>query len=187
MSSITSSSTPSSTKSIGSQLYDDSASLGRFYTTMGVVIAIIICIGLVIFGIVLIVRKNKYTKIVKGTIKTAKCTMNAVPANNNNNNNNNRYSCTLKIDYYVNNKKYTNIFYLNSSRSYLVGSKINVHYIPENPTESVLTIQSPRLIGFVLIGIGILAVVGALISYYIAHRWKFAASATAVTDIIRNV
>ena len=58
---------------VGLQIYQGSASVGRFLTLVFLIVTIIIAIIFIIYGVMTILQKNRHTEKVQGTIVSASC------------------------------------------------------------------------------------------------------------------
>ena len=157
-------------------IYDGAAEYGRFMATIGLIFGCIIAAIMIVGGVALLFKKNKYTKITSGDITTSQC-----------NNVNNSISCSVSAQYIVgdeSSQKYTVDNTMNGKHYYNVGDKINIYYDPNNPgLSSTNKPISFVLIGSILIGIALLIIAGVSLNYYIVNRSKFAAAATGVGDV----
>lgn len=159
---------------IASNVYDGAAEFGRFMALIGLIIGCLIGVVMLIGGIALFFKKNKYTKIVSGKVTKAQC-----------NNINNSISCTITAEYTVNNKSYTIENIMNGKRYYSPGDTIEIYYDPTDPgLSSTNKPFSFAIIGGILIGIALLIIGGVALNYYIATRFKFAAAANGVGNIV---
>lgn len=174
-------------KGIAEDLYSDSASFGQFMAKVSLIICSIIFIILLIVGIKLLFKKNIYTESVTAIIKTADCSTY-------NNNGSIKTRCNLLIEYKnpsiskegIVNSEDTLIKSIisDTNKLYNKGESVIVYYDPKNPHTVVLTKNNWRLIGIILISIGVFILLISLINYYIVHRFKFAAAASGVNTVI---
>lgn len=160
---------------LANNIYDGAAEYGRFMAIIGLIIGCLIATIMIVGGVVLLFKKNKYTQIISGDITKSQC-----------NNINNSISCSLSAQYIVgdeSNQKYTIDNTMNGKTYYNVGDKINIYYDPNNPgLSSTNKPISFVLIGSILIIIALLIICGVSLNYYIVNRYKFAAAATGVGD-----
>lgn len=160
-----------------SEIYDDAADLGRIYTTIGLVIAIVIGLILLAVSLYLIFGKNVHTDMAMAKIKTIVCGTPTVI------NNNTTRECSTSLSFNYKEKEYTvdDFSYTYSGNvepNSLVGTSIKVFIDPNNPTDiSTISKSTDRSMGFILLGISILLVGGAVLHWWLARRSKFLAAA----------
>lgn len=179
----------SSKPSLGENIYEGAASYGRFMSTLGLILSIIIGIVLIYFGVKFELSPNVYTESTMAQITKAQCNQSIDKDNNVN------YTCTLNITYTTKATPTTPAQTLNrmisvTSRTiYQTGGVIQVQYNPDNPQDVRSSSLSKHQTGWILIGIAIFIIIGAIIWYYIAHRYKFAAAAggfDSALDLFRS-
>ena len=95
---------------------------GKFRTYSGVVVAVIVGLCFIIFGIFLVTRKDTKTATVNGSITSQSCTTDKPPV------------CSGVITYTVNSKTYTINGTWGTGRS--VGQSEIVRYDPANPADA---------------------------------------------------
>lgn len=76
----------------------------------------------------------------------------------------------------MNGTDYFNNFNTNSI-NYTNDTKITVYYDPNNPNNSSLTKDDYHTVGYILLGVGILILVGSWITLWVVLHYKFAAAA----------
>jgi hypothetical protein len=152
---------------IGEELYTGAAEFGKISAIISLVFLSIVCIGLIIGGIYLARQTDKLTSKVTGTVLNANC----LPVANN------QYSCSFQVKYTVNGKEYQRYFKRTSNEPVQVNDNIDIYYDPENPDNSRADYISKKLIGKILIGIGIFVLIGTIISTILTFKFKFFAAA----------
>lgn len=159
------------------QVYDDAAELGRIYTTIGLVIAIVLGLILLSVGLYLIFGKNVHTDMVMAQIKTISCGGTTVINNNTTRNCSTTLSFNYKDkDYSVSDFSYT--YGGNSDPNSLIGTSIKVFVDPNNPIDvSTISKSTDRTMGFIVLGFSLLLVGGAILHWWLARKSKFMAAA----------
>jgi hypothetical protein len=159
---------------IGDDLYDGAATFGRFMATVWLVIGTII--GLVLLGIslYLLLTPPKYSEHTTAKVIEAKC--DRVPTGDSRGMVN---DCLLKIEYTVDDKHIVKDYNSKSSTYYSVGSELKIRYNPDNP-EDFTTAISRKVVGWILLAIGLVIMVISWVSWWIVTSFKFAAAATGV-------
>lgn len=160
-----------------SEIYEDAADLGRIYTTIGLVIAIVLGIILLVVSLYLIFGKNVHTDMVMANIKTIVCGTPTLV------NNNNTRDCSTSLsfnykgkDYRVDDFSYT--YSGNADPSTLVGTSIKVFVDPNNPVDvSTVSKSTDKTMGLILLGLSVFLVGGAVLHWWLARRSKFLAAA----------
>lgn len=167
---------------VGSQVYNDSAAAGQIFSTFGLIMAVIIGIAMIIGGIVLILRKSKYTS---QTIATVLSTSTCIPIYNNNNNT--QYQCTLDFTYTVNSQPY-------NVKGYIITSSVNytsvsnyrfqIYYDPSNPTNFSITSDNMKVLGIILLIIALIMIGIAFFWFWASRKNKFIASGVGASGVL---
>jgi len=161
---------------IANNVYDGAAAFGRFMALISLIISCIVGTIMIVIGIVLLFKKNKYTDVATGKITMASC--NTV---------NNTTSCSISADYNVDNKTYKITAPVNG-KYYNLDDNIDIYYDPNEPGASrVGKPFSFMWIGIIMIVIALFIIGGAALYYYIVTQFKFVAAATGVGDVINIV
>lgn len=157
---------------VGDDIYDSTASFGRFWALVGAIIASLIGLGLFIGGIYILVKKPDSDKVgVKGTIvkvngnDSGQCAVSDVVI------------CGLTVQYEYEGKSYTKNFNYSGKVAYYVGLDIDV-YIPKGkPLDASLELPIQNWMGTLMIVISLFLVGGAWFWYWAARKWKAVAAA----------
>jgi hypothetical protein len=83
----------------------------------------------------------------------------------------------------VNGKKYSQKDY-KIQGTYVIGNKLNTVYDLNNPENHKVDYYSFKIVGWIVVAIGISIIVGAWIWFIIARTFKVAAAATGVGTIV---
>lgn len=158
---------------VGSQLYEGTSSLGRFWTGFGLIVAIILSVIGVVTGTYLILHNQKDLVDTTGIVTTANCT----PIYTKNGTN---FSCVLGVKYIVNGKDYTGTITTTSQTPYFVGSTVTITYHTENPSDVRFHIIRNRTIGFIILGVCGVILLISWFNYWLARKFKFYAAAEGV-------
>jgi hypothetical protein len=132
----------------------------------------LIGIGLLIYGIVLVI-KDGHDKKVEGTVLSSKCTKNR----------SSKYSCNISYSYEFDDVKYTDESKTNISLSKepLVGEKIDVYIDSKNPSSSSLT--HDKKFGYILIISGCVLILIASLHFYLVNRFTTYAQITGFAGL----
>lgn len=161
---------------VANNVYDGAATFGRFMALISLIITCIIGTILIVIGVVLLFKKNKYTAVATGKITMAQC-----------NTANNVTSCSISADYTANDKTYKITSPVNG-KYYNLDDNIDIYYDPNEPGASLARKPfSFMWIGIIMIIVALLMIGGAALYYYIVTRFKFAAAANGVGNIINIV
>jgi len=181
---------------LADDIYDQSAAFGRFMALIGLIIGSLIGGGMIIGGVYLLATDSKYdadttATIHKvqcgGNISESSCTNSGSGRHNNTSSTSNCQTknvkdCNMTIGYSVNNKEYKSNVQERVDATVFPeeGSTRKVYYNSKDPTQVSQGRFPRKVVGWILLGIGILVVAGAAISFYITRRFKFAAAASGV-------
>ena len=158
---------------IANNVYDGAATFGRIMALISLIMSCIIGTIMIVIGIILLFKKNKYSAVTSGKITMAQC-----------NTANNITSCSISADYIANDKTYKITAPVND-KYYNLDDNINIYYDPNEPAASLARKPfSFMWIGIILIVIAFFIIGGAALYYYIVTRFKFVAAATGVGNII---
>jgi hypothetical protein len=159
----------------GSSVYEETASVGRFVGLASLVIGLVLSTILIIVGVYLLVRKQKYSASVTARVLSAQC-VSVVQGGQG------QVQCLLDIEY----ERAAGEVYrassvsVSSGTAYRQGSTIGVRYDPGNPMD-VTTTGSPRMIGWICLGAGVLLGVGSGVTWYSVNYKPLAAAYGART------
>lgn len=163
-------------KSIGNEIYSDTASFGRIWAIISAITGTLIGIFLFICGIYVIQHKS-HLKSTKGdVVKDSDC--NTILDNGN------QYTkCSTTVSYNINGKEYPNKIVKTGSTEFKQGkNNITIWYspaTPENPEYS----PAPTWIGWVIILISLLLVFGSWFWVWLTRKYKMAAAAEGASGI----
>jgi hypothetical protein len=157
---------------IGETLYDGAASFGVAVAWISLFIGGFIGLALIGLGIYLILRKAKFSGKVDANVTDAECKRIIGGKSSTN-------DCLLNLHYEVKEEVYNSVTTTNSSTYYQPGTTTTIRYDPDNPKD-VTMMPGTKLIGWILIGVGVFITIAVIIHWYLATRYKFAAAATGV-------
>lgn len=162
---------------LAEDVYDGSAAFGKFMALVSLITGILIGIGLIIGGIFLLLKKETYNTSTTAVVKSVSCSN--TPSTDSKNNTTYSYSCHLTVEYTTNkNEKMTSD--ITTTKTYSVGENITIYYNDANPKVIASKLTAWKLIGSILIGVGVLIIGGGILHYYVVNRFKFAAAANGV-------
>ena len=163
--------------SVVSDVYDSSAALGRFESTVGLFIGIAVAVVLFISASYFYMQKETFSKVSADIIHVSNCTPHVVGKST-------TYNCNINVQYVVNGIKYSGNVTTSSSKNWTGATTIDVYYNPTNPHEvKYQEMTSQQTATFSVIS-GCCAIVITGCIYYITHTFKFAAASTGIGSII---
>lgn len=163
-------------KSIGNQIYSDTASFGRIWAIISAITGTLFGVFFVIVGIYVIQHKS-HLKSTKGdVVKDSDC--------NTKIDNGNQYTqCSTTINYNINGKEYPNKTVNTGSTNFTQGkNNITIWYSPANPENPEYS-PAPTWVGWVMILISLLVIFGAWFWVWLTHKYKMAAAAEGASGI----
>ena len=160
---------------IASEIYEDTSSLGRFMSLIGLIIAIIIAV--ILFICAVNYKNTPDNPSTTATILSASCTTLTYE-------NKTEYSCILNLKYTINSKEYTNYITTQSNTYYNVNSVIDINYEINNPNKITIKSLDNSTISYISCGIGVIVILGAAINYYLNSKYKFYAAGTGVSTTL---
>lgn len=163
---------------LGSDVYKGAAQVGRIYTTIGLIVGIIVFCVLIGGGIYFVVKKPIYTDTVYGKINTVDC------QHHQDEKNNIRYTCTLNVSYIVNDAVHTRNFKVDSDTDYKGQQRIEVFYNPLHPDDAIIQKDNSKMMGGIMIGLAILVLLISYFSFYMSRRYQFYAAGRGVGAIV---
>ena len=156
---------------IGTNLYDGAAAYGRFMAWIGLFVGCFIGFILLVVGIWLIFRKDKYSEKTTAIAKNVECKSgfsgNTAVTN-----------CIMNLVYTADGKIY-DVKYAASNKLYVNGESVNIRYNPSNP-EEYTTMFPSRWFGYILTGFALVLIIGSWFQWYITQKFQFAAAASGV-------
>ena len=159
---------------LSQQIYDSTADFGVFMALLGLIGASVIGFIMFCVGIYLIFTNGTHSKKTQANVMNSKCDIYK------DNKNRTHKDCNTTLQYTVNGKEYENT--LQTSKLQSKGTSVEILYNPENPSDSVMKTGARRIVAYILIGVSLLIVAGAIIRYYIVKNYKVAAAATGVGE-----
>jgi hypothetical protein len=163
-------------KSIGDEIYSDTASFGRIWSIISAIIGTLFGIFFIIVGVYIIVHKS-HLKSTKGdVVKDSECNVTI--------DNNSKYTqCSTTVNYNVNGNEYPDKSVNTGSTKFTKGkNNITIWYSPVNPENPEYS-PAPIWVGWSMILISLLAVLGAWFWVWLTHKYKIAAAAQGASGI----
>jgi len=145
--------------------YSGTADFGKAYTTVGVVITLFICIIFLIVGMVMVFKKNVYTK--KTTMTVTGSTLNTSTGD---------WTITGNI------KECTSTVTVTTSTPYTSGQTLTVYYNPSK-TCDISSTTNYKGIGIAFIVIALLVGALSVINLFFVRKYKGVAAAEGVMDV----
>ena len=152
--------------------YDATASVGRIMSWVNLLVGIFIGIIFITIGIVVLRNKSQtYNGKTNAKITKVECTGSGKNS-----------SCTLTVKYDVNGKSYSvNIL---KDGVYNVDQTISIKYNLSNPQDITTETVSNTTIGWILIGLGLIIIIGVSVWTYVVQKNKTVAAASGVGNIV---
>jgi hypothetical protein len=160
-----------STKEILNDVYSGTASLGKLMSLIGAIISSIIFVALIIGGIYILTKKNNKIKVT-GVVTLINGDKNTICQQN----------CVLTVDFSYNNINYEKTINYNGNTVYYVGESLDL-YINSDGSDVSLIEETPRYVGFILIGIGLFILIFSWVNYWLSKKFKVYGALQGVGDI----
>jgi hypothetical protein len=165
----------SSSSSLGEQVYEGTAQVGRALSMFGSIFVTVIAIPILILGINLERKKIQEEKVSAQVqnIKGNECTRQQ----------DNNYSCMLTLKYDYGGKSYTEQMQYSGSNNIVVGEYIEVYIENKDPTTPYQSASITNRVGMIMI---ILAIAIPILSwswYFIVNKYKSMAAVSGVADM----
>lgn len=170
----------SQTSSLGDDLYTGAAEVGKIRTTISLVIACVIGVMLIVFGVYLLFKENKHTTAVTATIvdimPNGNCTSTI------DRNNTQIVSCDVHVTYDYNGKTYVPANVLRTTDGFhSKNGTMTVYIDPLNPIDcSLESKQMDTTAGMIVVGIAVVVIASAILLWWLSQRYKFFAAAEGV-------
>lgn len=166
-------------KNIGQTVYNTTAEYGRVKAYTNAFIGSIFSLIFIIISVMLLLKKNKYSKTTSANILSAECKEKKSEESS-------LFDCDINLEYTIDDSKYTKN--LNSyGNKYYSGESITIGYNPENINDIALDYNVNKIIGFTMLFISLFSFAMVWINVYVVKNSKIAASAQGVTDITQSL
>lgn len=177
--------------SIGNTIYEDAASVGRFRTLIGFIIASVIGLILFIFGVYRMMYGKKYEEVSAVITKVGSCQTSTTTSTNSQHatTTSSSTTCLLDVKYTFNKIEYTATALTmtqDMNNLFAVGHSVSIYIDPTSPE---VAHASPEISGSVFIIIGLIVVGIGYLSYWLSNRYKFFAAAEGAglaADVLRG-
>jgi len=163
-------------KSIGNEIYSDTASFGKIWAIISAIMGTLFGIFFIIIGIYIILHKS-HLKSTKGdVVKDSDC--------NTTIDNGNQYTqCSTTVNYNINGKEYTNKIVNTGSTTFTQGkNNITIWYSPTDPEKPEYK-PAPTWIGWIIILVALLVIFGSWFWVWLTRKYKMAAAAEGAAGI----
>lgn len=170
-----------SVKTIGKELYDESASLGRLKSLIGAMVGTFIFIVILVVSITML--KQKYTRTLKTRAKIIN-DPNCVPSVDKDNHT--TYNCNFKIKYISEKNISTEVSVTKeySPIPYIKDQDIEIFYNPIDLNDVSLIEESSHYGALILLAVGIFILFTSWIQYYIVKTSKLGAAGTGAASVV---
>jgi hypothetical protein len=174
---------------IADEIYSGTASFGRVWALISLIMAIIICIVLIIAGIVIIMKSRK-SEIVEtqGIITAINGSTDPQTKCGNPSDNDNIHTCSITVKFTISDvDRYADINYT-GSYYYFVGKRVNLYIKNDGKYNDVsLDKPTPAFVGGILIFVGLLILGGSIFWYWASRKWKVVAGAEGVSGMLHLI
>lgn len=173
-----------STGSFLSGIYKGSVGLGQFQASLIMIIALILGIIMLIFGIMAVFYNDdeKYLHI-EGRVMKTECLKST--SYDSKGNKSTSYKCNVTVGYEIDGKKYSRVLLLKTSEGYLQGEPIYLWVDKGDHTRVQQSGFSGSLTGSASICCSILLVGLAYLQYYLTYRYEVYAAGKGVGSITK--
>ena len=171
-----------SNKELLEDAYTGTATLGKIFSLIGAIIGSIAFICLVIAGIYILLKKNNKIKV-SGTVVMINGDIHGLCQETLGNN---QYSCLLTFSFNYNGVTYQKDLNYTGNISYYVGEVIDL-YISSDVSGLSLSGDTPRYVGWVLIGSGFLILTVFWINYWLSKKYKAYGALQGVSGITNTI
>jgi hypothetical protein len=174
---------------LGDDVYDASATFGKFMAWFGLIVSVIISLILLGIGSFLLISKSKYSSETQAVITKSDCRRyddtQCFTSSNGQQSCQTRPTseCAFDYTYRVNQQeiqKTNQIVRGDRSIEKQAGETVPVWYDPNNPQDSTLSRTPRTMIAWILIAIAIILLLGSIFTWYITQRFKIAAAAHGI-------
>ena len=149
--------------------YSGTADFGKVYTTIGTVITLIICIIFLIIGLVMVFKKNVYTKKTTMTVESVTPTGDASMGMLQYTVTGTINECSLPVT-------------ITTSTMYSKGDTLTVYYNPDKKCD-ISTVTNYKGMGIIFIVIALLVGTFSVINLFFVRKYKGVAAAEGVMDV----
>lgn len=164
--------------SVGEEIYSGTANAGKIFAIIGAIGTTILGLFLIIVGIH-IINHRSHLKSVKGTVaENSNCIVAQMGQNT-------QKTCDTTINYAVDGKKYKKILDTGFTR-YNKDDPITVYYSPKTPDKPEAN-PLPKFVGWALIVISLLMVIGSWFWLYLTEKYKVVAAAGGAGGLLNIV
>jgi hypothetical protein len=167
------------------EIYDETANLGKIYATVQIIIGIIIFIICCLCGMYNEFSRSETSNTTATITNVNSCVENKTKTVNDSEETN--YVCNLEISYIVNGTTYKNTISLKNSEKYVVNKTVDISYQVNNPNNIGLPQADNRIIGSISMIIGSLLLASFSCNYYFASNSKIYAASTGAVNTINIV
>ena len=175
-----------SRNSMGSEIYDDAATFGRFNAIIGLIISSIVGLIIIGFGIYFLSTTRKRQTMVSGIVLEENEIIPCITSSNSSQKCK-KETTEAKIEYEVDNETYVRPI-PTQNKLYNTGQDVQLLVDKEEPHDPIIKpALSRNAIAGILIGIGVVFIIFTIISTYIVFRFKFAAGAYGVGGAINMI
>lgn len=144
--------------------YDTTAAVGKVGSVINAIFATLVCLIVVVIGVFLVRRRSVPMKKTLATVVETNCEVGQA-------------FCDAKIEYKVDGKTYSKVL---SGKGYNKGSTMQIRYNPENPDEFDTGTVNVKMIGWIMIIVGVLLIVMSWVTLWFVLKFKVLGAATGV-------
>ena len=169
-------------KELASEVYTGMAAYGKVRTIIGTVTGTLVGVAMLVGGTVLLKRKSRLSDTIGATITNDPYCVQYHDQNLQ------KWKCkNIQLSYRVNDKDYVLNTNSDSTIKYTKGLPLSIYYDPSNPANSSLVSDNTKIIGWILVVIGILLLVSSWVWLFLVLKFKIAAASSGASGIIGTV
>lgn len=162
--------------SIGHQIYGGAATYGKIRTGLNTAFVTVLGVIMIIIGIIISRKQPKLTNTTTGIIISDPI------CNSYSDKDMVKWRCDIQVSYKVGGVEYRTNLFTNDLVKYSKGQSVTVYYNPEFPGNGNLFSDNIKPIGYVILVLGILILIGSWVWLFIVFKFKVAAAATGATS-----
>jgi hypothetical protein len=155
------------------EVYDDSADLGMFLVSVGVLISVVVAVVMLLYSVLLFFQSDSHDESVMGKVTSSNCKKMK----------NGMYRCEVDISYKVGDKTLMLMTEVDQKSAVKVGDDIKVRYDDERPEDAVIG-QGPRHAAMMMLGGGLVTLLCAIVALWMTRRFKLLAAAQGGVAIL---
>lgn len=168
-------------KSVTNTLYTNAAQLGRFWVIVRAIFTTVIGIIVIIIGVIVLIQHYSKKETIGIVLEPSSC-VTEVSANNDEK----VKLCNTKVEYEVDGENYVTEIPTGTSSFEKDDDNIQIWYHPGKPDKPEYE-RNPEWIGWVLILISVLIIIGAWFWVWLTRKYQLLAAAEGASGVLSMV